>query len=140
MQSWSIPPINPPIKIFNPPIKILATINPINSHGSIPIKTHHQPDQYPRSIPNYHRFCQTQTSCPWELRHGVVSGSRALWFAYWDRIGDEWDWWDRWEWDQWDRWPKVRSVDWGRDETRERWEWEFSVWERGEVRGERNKY
>ena len=44
MQSRSIP-------LINPPIKIPATINLINTHGSIPIKTHHQPNQYPRSIP-----------------------------------------------------------------------------------------
>ena len=43
MQSQSIPPINPPIKIP-------ATINPINTHGSIPIKTHHPPDQYPVTV------------------------------------------------------------------------------------------
>ena len=48
---------NPPIKIFNLPIKIPANINPINTHRSIPIKTH--------------------TSRPWELRHDVVFGSRA---------------------------------------------------------------
>ena len=86
---------NPPIKIFNPPIKIPATINWINTHGSIPIKTH--------------------TSHPWELHHSVVSRSRAseivpfklrhgvvcLLRSYW--------WW-------------VRSVDWGEiDGLRERW-------------------
>ena len=48
---------NPPIKIFNSPNKILATINPINTHISIPIKIH--------------------TSRPWELRYNVVSGSHV---------------------------------------------------------------
>ena len=89
------------------------------------------------SIPSYCRFRQTHASCPRELRHGIVSGSSALWFACWDRIGGEWD---RWDW-----WPEMRSVDWGEiGGSREKWNErevrvKFSVQERGEVIGERNK-
>ena len=47
MQSRSIPPINPHIKIFNPPIKIPATINSINTHQNPPSTRSIPTDQYP---------------------------------------------------------------------------------------------
>ena len=106
--------------------------------------SHHQPNQYPRinthqnppstwSIPSYCRFCQTHTSCPWELCHSVVSGSNMLWFACWDHIGGEWD-----------RWPKVRSVrSLARGEIGEigglRWDRWTNRWTEGEMKQERGE-
>ena len=105
---------NPPIKIFNPPIKIPATINSINTHGSIPIKTHHQPDQYPTNqYPSKPKHLVPKSSATTSFL-GLVQvrsyhlSSATTSFACWDCIGDEWD---RWEWDRWDQWPEVRLVD-----------------------------
>ena len=109
MQCRSIPPINPHIKIFNPPIKIPATINSINTHQNppstlsiptdqYPSKPHHQPNQNP----SYCRFAKpthhvpksfATTSFLGVVRHGlpvdlnepppciVLSSSRASWVS-----------------------------------------------------------
>ena len=88
--------INIPI---NPPIKIPATINPINTHGSIPIKTHYQPNQnpsycrfagpthqVPKSFATASFLSVVRSGLPIDLNEPppcvVLFGSRVSWVLY----------------------------------------------------------
>ena len=129
MQSWSISPINPPIKIP-------ATINPINTHGSIPIKTHYQPNQnpsycrfagpthqVPKSFATASFLSVVRSGLPIDLNEPppcvVLFGSRVSWVlcVLYYKVLSFYD--DHHRWDISDQW--WWSMDWGQGWTN-RWE------------------